>query len=395
MRTIFFEAKIIPLAAAVFGATVCLCAVAQDKSPSPPKGQAANSAPEQRSTFGEDFTNLSLQGSSLKLRMPQLAETDQIPNTGFIRERFNVDWRRPDPFDLYVIRPKGVAKPPVILYLYSYLEDTEKFKTNAWCESAVEGGYAAVGFVAAVTGHRTRYRLPKEWFASNMEESLGATVHDVQLILDYLATRNDLDLTRVGMFGTGSGASIAILASAADSRIRVLDLLGPWGDWPRWVAGTKVLRDDERANYAKPEFLNKVAPLEPVSWLPKVKATALRIQDVRSNKGMPDDAQLDLEAAAPDFAIINQFGNGQAFLQADSPGNLFQWMKSQLKTGEPTQVASAKIERIHFYPAIEPFAPAWIKAGPSEDQKATADSKQKDSKDKDSKNKDKPSDQQR
>src|SRR5262249_50075884 len=141
--------------------------------------------------FLEDWTNLSLRNSTLKMTPPELADKRDVASEGFIRERFQVTWRPKDPFDLYVIRPRGVARPPVILYLYSFPEDTDQFKNDFWCETAVSGGYAAVGFVSAVTGHRMRYRLPKEWFVSEMQEALGSTVHDVELILDYLGTRKD------------------------------------------------------------------------------------------------------------------------------------------------------------------------------------------------------------
>src|SRR5580704_8999980 len=201
------------------------------KSSASKNSQAAS---KDAKAFHEDWSTITLEHSSLRLQTPELADTGEIPNTGFIRERYMVTWRPGDPFDLYVIRPKGVAKPPVVLYLYTFPDDTELFKNNNWCESAVSGGYAAVGFVSALTGHRLRFRLPKESFVTEMQEALAETTHDVQLILDYLATRKDLDSTRVGMLGVGSGASIAILASAADPRIRAVDLLGPWGDWPGW-----------------------------------------------------------------------------------------------------------------------------------------------------------------
>lgn len=330
------------------------------------EGAGGQSARSGSSRPQEDWTKLRVQDTSLKLKQPELAETDDIPNTGFIRERYQVTWRTEDPFDLYVIRPRGVEHAPVILYLYSFPEDTEQFKNNLWCETAVSGGYAAVGFVGAVTGHRTRYRLGKDWFVSEMQEALGSTVHDVQLVLDYLQTRKDLDANRVAMFGSGSGGAIAILASAADSRIRAVDLLGPWGDWPEWIAETKIIPDEERAKYQKAEFLAKVAPLEPVAWLPKVRAKALRIQDVRVNKSMPDEAQKKLEAAAPDFAVLNEYGNGRAFMANQLPGDAFQWMKDRLKDGTQVQAAAAKSERVHFFPAVEaPPAANWPNAGPA------------------------------
>jgi dienelactone hydrolase len=207
-----------------------------------------------------------------------------------------------------------------------------------------------------VTGHRTRFRAHKDWFVSEMQEALGSSVHDVQLILDYLTQRGDLDMSRVAMFGSGSGGAIAVLASAADPRIKVVDLLAPWGGWPTWLAETKVIPDDERANYLKPEFMAKVAPLDPVDWFPKIKAKRVRILDIRSNKAMPNKSQEMLEAAAPDVAIINQYGNGRAFFGAQPGMTLFDWMKEQLKTDSKPQIAQEKSERIHFYPAVE--APA-------------------------------------
>ena len=340
------------------------------------EGAGGQSSGARSSRPQEDWTKLRVQDTSLRLKQPELAETDDVPNTGFIRERYQVTWRSGDPFDLYIIRPRGVEHAPAILYLYSFPEDTGQFKSNLWCETAVSGGYAAVGFVGAVTGHRTRYRLPKEWFVSEMQEALGSTVHDVQLILDYLETRKDLDASHVAMFGSGSGGTIAILASATDSRIRVVDLLGPWGDWPEWIAGTKIIPDDERSKYQKPEFLAKVAPLEPMAWLPKVKARALRIQDVRINKSMPDEAQKKLEGAAPDFAVLDEYGNGRAFMANQRPGDLFQWMKDRLKGDTQGLAATAKSDRVHFFPAVEaPPAENWPNAGPASAGKMSSEKK--------------------
>jgi hypothetical protein len=326
----------------------------EPKTPiSAPSKEAAKAPEVQRAKSVEDWTTLDVKKSGLVMKRPELADKGEFPNLGFVRERYEVEWRDTDPFDLYVIRPTGVQKPAVILYLYSYPDDTESFKRDTWCETAVTGGYAAVGFVGAVTGHRTRFRAHKDWFVSEMQEALGSSVHDVQLILDYLTQRGDLDMSRVAMFGSGSGGAIAVLASAADPRIKVVDLLAPWGGWPTWLAETKVIPDDERANYLKPEFMAKVAPLDPVDWFPKIKAKRVRILDIRSNKAMPNKSQEMLEAAAPDVAIINQYGNGRAFFGAQPGMTLFDWMKEQLKTDSKPQIAQEKSERIHFYPAVE------------------------------------------
>src|SRR5262249_42588244 len=147
-----------------------------------------------------------------------------------------------------------------------------------FCRALTQNGFAAVGFVSALTGPRYQNRPQKKWFISELEESLGSSVHDVQMILNYLASRGDLDTDRVGMWGDGSGASIALMAAAVDSRIKALDLLDPWGDWPDWLAKSTLIPEDERADYLKPEFLNKLAGLDPVKWLPQLKTENVRLQ---------------------------------------------------------------------------------------------------------------------
>jgi hypothetical protein len=153
------------------------------------------------------------------------------------------------------------------------------------------------------------------------------------------------------MLGQGSGGTIAILASAADPRIKTLDLLTPWGDWPTWLTKSAFIPEDERAKYVTPEFLARVAGLDPVQWLPKVKARSVRLQNVRREGGVPDVIQEHLEAAAPDIAEINQFGDGRALVPAAAGGKLLEWIKAQLQPDAKPAAAAAREERVHFYPA--------------------------------------------
>lgn len=333
----------------------------QQSDPTPAENRSSardssksSSAEQTTASEQSDIALLTREYARVSKEAPKLVEKAVLPNAPFLREWYRAEWRVQDPFYFYVIRPKGVTKPPVILHLLSFPDDTDLFTNNKWCELAVRGGYATVGFVGAVTGHRTRYRLLNEWFVSEMPEALTSTTHDVQLLLDYLSSRGDLDMDHVAMHGEGSGASIAILASVVDARIKVLDLLAPWGDWKTWLNESKVVPDGERAAYLKPEFLAKVEPLDPILWLRRIHANSLRIIDVRGNKAMPDKAQEKLEAAAPDFALIDQYGNGRAFMAVQTPLSVEDWAKSQLAADAKRRVAMGKTDRIHFFPAIQP-----------------------------------------
>src|SRR5271170_391787 len=281
----------------------------------------------------EDWSSLSLANSELIPERPLLGEKYDHPQ--FTRELLQVKWRQGDPIDLYVIRPKGVAHPPVLLYLYSYPSETEVFRGDAYCANVTKGGFAAIGFVSALNGHRYANRPMKEWFVSELQEALGSSVHDVQMTLNYLSTRDDLDMSRVGMFGVGSGGTIAILAAAADPRIKTIDVIDPWGDWPDWMAKSSLIPERERPNYLKPEFLKKVAPLDPVEWLPRLKSQHVRLQQVLDDSVTPRMVQKRIKAAASGTAQIVAFDTTREFSSAESGDRLLQWVKDQLQPASP------------------------------------------------------------
>ena len=249
---------------------------------------------------------------------------------GYTVELLQLQWRFGDPIDLYVMKPKGVQKPPVILYLYSFPRDTDRFKDETFQRGAVQGGFAAVGFVSALTGHRYHDRPMREWFISELQESLATSAHDVQMVLNYLAGRGDLNMNRVGMFALGSGASIGILTSAVDPRIRVLDTLDAWGDWPDWMATAPLVPEDERPEYLKPEFLKKIAGLDPVDWLPKVQAKKFRLQDATFEPNTPKAAKEKLRAAVPPNAKVAVYKTPAELDAIVTKHEELRWIKHEL-----------------------------------------------------------------
>lgn len=322
------------------------------RSQTPGAQATASTAPVTPGEPHEDWNSIKAKPDELVAAAPILGEKDDVPGNSFIRERYQMLWRSMDPLDVYVVRPRNVDKPPVILYLYSFPQDTDRFKNDRWCATVTSNGYAAIGFVSHLTGHRVHDRPVKEWFISELQESLADSTHDVQMILNYVGTRPDLDSSHIGMFGVGSGGSIAILAAAADPRIKVINLLSPWGDWPDWLAKSSIVPKQERAAYLTPEFLAKVAPLDPVAWLPKLTDTRVRIQNVRGIPSVPEECQKKIEAAAPPQAIVDQFENGRAFVPVSAGGRVFDWIKDQLQTA-PTPAIAAYKPGVHYYSAQE------------------------------------------
>src|SRR3984957_12382465 len=94
----------------------------------------------------EDWTSPALTNNRLLPVQPLLGSIDDKP--GYTVELLQVQWRLNDPLDLYVMKPKGVKKPPVILYLYGYPSTTDIFRNDAYEDLVTKNGFAAVGFVS-------------------------------------------------------------------------------------------------------------------------------------------------------------------------------------------------------------------------------------------------------
>jgi cephalosporin-C deacetylase-like acetyl esterase len=321
-------------------------ACAQSTPAQPPSLQSAASQPDNPLTPAEindlklklaaheDWTKLSIKDLGLVPYRP-LPDPGKVDRPQFTRQLVRLQWRSSDPVDVYVVLPKDVKKPRVVLYLYGYPSDASRLTSDDWCAGAIKGGFAAVGFVSALTGERFHAPRPmKSWFVSDLQESLATTTHDVQMILNYLETRDDLNMDRVAMYGQGSGATIAILAASVDHRIQVLDLLNPWGDWSDWLKQSAWVPDGERPDYLRPEFLEKVAAFDPVQVLPRLTTPVVRLQQVKDDRITPTAAREQIAAALPHGAVLLQSNSWPEYMKAFAEQNLWGWAKEKL-AGQP------------------------------------------------------------
>jgi len=278
----------------------------------------------------ERWDDLSLRGKPLHSDPVVVGQIDTLP--GFTRELLRVQWRDGDPIDLYVVRPARVTKPPVVVYLYGYPGEAVRFLNDDFCKTVTQGGFAAVSFSSRLTGQRYHDVPMKDWFVSELPRSLVGTTHDVQMVLNYLAQRGDFDLGRAGIFGEGSGGTIALLAASVDPRLKAVDILDPWGDWPSWLAASRLVPDGERAGYLEPLFLKSVAPFDPVAVLPTLDRTPLRLQQTLwDDSKTPAVSRRRIASALPSQADLENYANRQEYIdKVGKNGKMLDWMHSHL-----------------------------------------------------------------
>jgi hypothetical protein len=318
--------------------------IAQSNPASPADPSGARLKDPHLNEAVEDLTSPTLEKTHLTPDRPLIGFVDE--KSGYSVSEIRLQWRPGDPIDLWLMRPINVKNPPVILYIYGYPSDTDIFKDPDWQELVTRGGFAAAGFVTSLTGHRYHDIEWSKWFLSELQQCLSESSHDVQMVLNYLASRPDLDMNRVGVFGQLSGATVGILASAADPRIKVLDTLDPWGDWPTWMEKSPFVPKDERPNYVKPEFLAKAATLETLDWMPKVQAKKFRLQQRITEHETPWPSKEKLKTAIPADATYTYYKTAGEFDEAvgKDENKSLDWIKTQLQSLQPA-AASAVAEK--------------------------------------------------
>jgi len=321
----------------IFGSMTAGVGFAQSAQPSQPSAPGAAAGSSDSSAAGqpkqvrkkEDWTKLAVDRKTWQPNVGGVSlgksETEKYSS-----ELVRLLWRPQDPIDIWIIKPRGVEKPRVALYLYTFPDDIDRFMDESWRQGATQNGLAAVGFISALTGERVRGNRPmREWFVRELQESMASSAHDAQLIIDYLAQRGDLNVDQVGIFGQGSGGAIAILAAAADPRIRAVDVLNPWGDWPDWLKSSPVVPDDQRGEFMAPEFLQKATVVEPVAYLPSLKDRALRVQQILDYPNTPPAARDKIAATVPAGDLV-QYKDRTAHAEAWKKTGLSGWLASAL-----------------------------------------------------------------
>jgi len=254
----------------------------------------------------------------------------------YTEDLLRVQWRQHDAIDVSLVKPAGIKKPPVVIFLYGYGTDPDKFLNQKLCETIASKGFAAVGFQSALTGPRYHDRPLKQWFVSELQESIGASVHDVQLMIDYLETRADLDTGRIGIYGQGSGGAISILAAAVDPRIKAIDVMNPWGDWKDWLALSPVVPDEERASLTSPMFLEKVQPVEPIRVMHDLEDRPFRLQEALFDSAVPEAAREKIEEALPRNAkLVRYAGLADYATKVTQNGRMLDWLQTQLSGVSP------------------------------------------------------------
>lgn len=166
---------------------------------------------------------------------------DEEARGPYVLERLVLDLNGIEPVPAYFARPREPdGRLPVVLYNHAHggdyvlgkdelLVGRPALQSPPYVEALTARGYAVLAIDAWVFGER-RGRTESEVFKQLLWQGQvlwGMMVYDSLRAIDYLATREDVDLDRLATLGLSMGSTMAWWVAALDERVKVcVDLCG-------------------------------------------------------------------------------------------------------------------------------------------------------------------------
>jgi hypothetical protein len=160
---------------------------------------------------------------------------EQEERAGYVLEKLVLDLNGVEPVPAYFARPRGGAgRWPVVLYNHAHggdyvlgkdevLAGRTALQTPPYAEALTSQGRAVLAIDHWLFGER-RGRTESELFKEMLWQGRvlwGMMVYDSLRAIDYLATRDDIDLGRLATLGLSMGSTMAWWVAALDERVRV------------------------------------------------------------------------------------------------------------------------------------------------------------------------------
>lgn len=163
-------------------------------------------------------------------RVPLAPAAEEIPNTnGLVQLKFSfateAGQRVPG---ILLKQPDATDRRPVVIALHgtggskaNMLALCRKLATNGFVAVAIDGRYHGERITTGKGTEQYFAAIARAWESSKEHPLYYDTVWDVQRLVDYLQTRDDVDPKRIGLLGISKGGIEAYLTTAHDSRIAV------------------------------------------------------------------------------------------------------------------------------------------------------------------------------
>jgi dienelactone hydrolase len=174
---------------------------------------------------------------------------------------------------ILVLPQTSTGKLPCVILQHG-LGGSKKSMKSLW-EPLVKEGYACLAIDMVSHGDRPRFLAPTRLFDFPYEarNAIAQTVVDLRRGLDYLATRPDIDMGRIGYLGVSMGSIVGSVFCATDTRIAAAVFVVGGGNWELILKDTIIPLSTngaiKQAGARKP-VVEAWAPFDPDIWVGRI-----------------------------------------------------------------------------------------------------------------------------
>ncbi len=279
-------------------------------------------------------------GSSAHARSPQrpLFSYDRSQPLAFVdRGRVNQDYpiavddvsytSGKDRIQAYLVRPqKARGRLPAVVYLHGAQGDrTELLVQSTWL--AARGALALV-ITAPSTASQEPAGLKGVPFLGWEQQIQARDVIAIRRAVDLLASRKDVDPSRIGFVGWSSGSHTGGILAGVEPRLRAVVLMS--GGVAPVAVYAALARPEQR-----PSIRRYLGSIDPLAFLPRARPGSLFLQDGQQDAIVPRKALLTFAHAAPKGTLLKWYVAGHGLNNAAYRDQLA-WLAAKLRIVGPT-----------------------------------------------------------
>lgn len=188
-------------------------------------------------------------------------------------------------------RPRGKGKHPAVIVLHILGGDFALARLFANCFA--QQGIAALFLKMPYYGPR-RGDSPRRMISTDPQqtvEGMTQAIGDIRRATHWLASREEIDADKLGVFGISLGGITGALALGIESRLQRGCLLLAGGDigqvaWEAKMAAA-ARREWEAQGKTKAEFLKILEPIDPVRYAERAKGKQILMLNALSDEVIP------------------------------------------------------------------------------------------------------------
>ncbi|MEM2087125.1 MAG: alpha/beta fold hydrolase [Thermoproteota archaeon] len=211
--------------------------------------------------------------------------------------------------------PSGQGKHPCIVFLHGYGGSKEDIMSFASLVAAE--GYAVISIDAEFHGERREEG--KALYSPNLEESRNGivqTVIDLRRAVDYLETKEEIDVGKIGYVGGSMGGILGAIFIGVELRVKAAALLVAGGNMSLMIMRSQhpaipaIRKYLEEQNMTYKELQEKLDPVDPLNFIGKFSPRPVVFHLGKYDRIVPAESGEQLYKAAGEPKQVYWYDSG-------------------------------------------------------------------------------------